>query len=663
METLTEEQLQEQKGPKYSPTKTEMGTIGRVYEEFSNMRDVCQKPYKYFNDRTLKQFVDDSQKRFNSYVPSRASQNKENWQSNFFHPTTRNKTIAILASTALSLPKMRVSARNEKNTINKKIANTVGDLVKGSYDKENKEEEAFFEALQGAVEGTVITVESYLKTKVKQKKIKSYDVVTGDIEYEEVDVIIDKGCEDFTIPLTDFFVASAYIRDVQKQPACIWVQRMEEEDCKTEFGKYKNFKFIKKGNELVSKDLQDLFFYEDWNTRTKKKPYEVVRYYNKSRDSHIIIINGVLMFDGPLLLGTREKFYPFSKSGYCPFTDKFFWFNSLPNTMMGEQDIINSLFAMATDKTYKSMVNNLLIGNTNKDDFDLEDETITMDTKIYVQDINQVKEMPRSGVTQSEIKMIDLVSRGLDLTSVDNSQSGVSTGGRTAREVVIANENARKLKGVFFLFITSLWLQKTKLRTLNVLTYYTMKNITDTVGEEKGQKFKKFVVDGVPMSDGKTGKKGIIIADSEEDLPTKEEMVTNIEEHKKLNYNENYEETAVVSDYLNNWEYEIKIVADDVYQNDSSYSISKNEDKLKTILTLFPEKFKLNEKKLFEDTITSYDEDVDDYDLEEKPLVAPPAGETGADGGIIPPQDGAQPGASQEPPAPINTAGLPATMQ
>jgi hypothetical protein len=330
--------------------------------------------------------------------------------------------------------------------------------------------------------------------------------------------------------------------------------------------------------------------------------------------------------------------------------------------MMGEQDVINSLYSMSVDKTYKSMVNNLLIGNTNKDDFDLEDETISLDTKIYVQDINQVKEMPRSGITQSEIKMIDLVSRGLDLTSVDNSQSGVSTGGRTAREVVIANENARKLKGIFFLFITSLWLQKTKLRTLNILTYYTMKNITDTVGEEKGQKFKKFIVDGAEMSDGKTGKKGIIIADSQEDLPTNEEMVNNIEEHKKLNDNENYEEIAVTSDYLNQWEYDLKIVSESVYQNDSSYAISKNEDKLKTLITLFPEMFSRNQKKLFEDTISSYDEDVDDYDLEDKPPVQPPTEETGANGGTIPPQDGVQPDSTQAQP-PINTAGLPATMQ
>lgn len=651
----TQEELESSK-PLYNPKEEQKATIQRIYNEFSDMRDVMNRRYKYFNDRTLKEFIDDSEKRFNSYVPSRASQGKEDWQANFFHPTTRNKVIAILASLALDVPKIRITARNERNMLNAKISKTVWDLVKGSYDKENKEEEAFFQALEGAVKGTVITCESYLKTKVKQKVITSYDVVTGDIEYEEKDVIIDKGCQDFTIPLTDFFVSSAFIRDIQKQPAVIWVQRMEAEDFQMEFGGYKDFKFVKTSNELVSKDLQDAYFFENWNQRTKKRPYEVVRYYNKSKDSHIIIANGVILFDGPLLLGKKEKYYPFSKGGYCPFADKFFWMNSLPNSMMGEQDVINSLYAMAVDKTYKSLVNNLIIGNVNKDDFDLEDPEISVDTKVYVQDINQVKEMPRAGVTQSEFKMIELISRGLDLTSVDNSQSGVSTGGRTAREVVIANENARKLKGIFFLFITSLWLQKTKLRMLNILTYYTMKNIKSAVGDEKAQNFKKFIVDNVEMSDGKMGKKGIIIAQTKEDLPTQVEIDKNVEEYKKLNNDENYEEVGIVASYLTSWDYELKVVADSVYQNDSSYSISKNEDKLKTIVTLFPDVFEKNRKKLFEDTIRSYDEDIDDYDLEEQ---APPVTQDATQENI--PPEGVVP--NEQNSQPIDLSNLPPTMK
>ena len=657
----------EEKKADYKPTKKEVENIAKVYAEFSDMRDIQTKPYKYFNDRTLKQFIDDSEKRFNSYVPSRTSQGKEKWQSNFFHPTTRNKTMAILAAVALDVPKIRIVARDEKNNINAKIGRTVAELVKGSYDNENKEENLFFEGLEGVVKGTVITAEAYLKTKVKQKIIKSFDVVTGEIEFEEKDVIIDKGCNDFIVPLENFFIANAFIRDLQKQPAVCWVQYMEKDDFEYEFNRYKNFQFVKESGQLLGEEIQKRFFFEAWSTRTDKKPYEIVRYYNKTKDEHIVIANGVQMFYGPMLLGGKEKYYPFSKSGYAPFSSDFFWMNSLPNTMMGEQDIINSFYNMASDKTYKSLVTNLLIGMTNKDDFDLEDDNVTLDTKIYVQDINQVREMPNSGITQSEIKMIDIIGKGLDLSSVDASQQGVAPGNRTAREVVIANDNARKLKGIFFMFITSLWMQKTKLRMLNILAYYTVKDVDSTIGKEKGKQFRKFIVNNVELSDGVNGTKGIIIAQTKEDLPTPDEINTSAKEHEKINENEPYEEIAVVKDYILQWEYELKVISESLYQNDSAYSISKNEDKLKTIATLFPQQFQLNTKKLFEDTLMAYDEDVDEYDLEEKkPEVA--AGAEGAgiptgDGSVPPATPGAQPGGPEGALPPIDMSKLPPTMR
>jgi len=661
---MNEEQTEE-RFTLYEPSQEDKDSIKKVYNAFQIMRDVSTKPYHYFNDRTLKQFVDDSERRFNSYVPSKKNQGKEEWQSNFFHPVTRNKTMAILASVALDIPKMRVTARNEKNEVNMKIAGVTYDLVKGSYDNEDKEENAFFEALSAAVKGTVITAEAYLKTKVKRKFIKSYDVITGAIEVEEKDITIDEGCSDFIVPLENFFVRSAFIRNIQKQPDCIWVQYMEEEDFEYEFSQYKNFKFVPKLGELVGDDIQERFFFEAWNTRTTKQPYEVVRYYNKPEDEHVVIINGVRMYNGPLLLGRKKKYYPFSKSGYAPFSEDFFWMNSLPNSLMGEQDIINSFYNMATDKTRKGLVPQLLVGNVNKDDFDLDDENVSLDTKIYVQDINQVKELPYSGLSQSDIKMIDMIGRGLDLSSVDANQQGVAGRGVTAREVVIANENARKLKGIFFMFISSLWFQKTKLRTLNVLTYYTMKQVSGIVGDKKSKDYRKFIVDNTELSDGSRGSKGIIIAQGKENLPNQSEIDQNVSEYKAVNKDSNYEEIAVTAEYINDWEYVFKIIPESIYQNDSSYSISKNEDKLKLIGTLFPKYFQLNQEKLFKDTLESYDEDIDEYDLEEKAPQATP--------GAVNPQDGNIPGQpGQTPPSvpgapgalpPMDMAGAPSTMQ
>lgn len=44
----------------------------------------------------------------------------------------------------------------------------------------------------------------------------------------------------------------------------------------------------------------------------------------------------------------------------------------------------------------------------------------------------------------------------MDLGTVSENQQGVTGKGVTAREIVIANENAKKLKGIFFMFLTDL---------------------------------------------------------------------------------------------------------------------------------------------------------------------------------------------------------------
>lgn len=599
----------------YNPSKKDRQLIGRIYDEFAVMRNIMNRPYKYFNNRNLLQFIDDSEKRFNGYVPSRASQGKEKWQANFFHPVTRNKTMAILAAVALDVPPIKITATNERNEVNQKIAEVVSQLVRNSYNNEDKEEDNFFEVLEAAVKGTVINYDGYLKTKVKRKTIESFDLVTGEVIFKEEDVVIDEGCKEFTIPLENFFIANPYIRKVQDQPAIIWVKYVNQEDFAYEFGNYAKFKFVKSGEQLLEKDIQERFFFDNWSTRTKKEPIEVIRYYNKNKDEFIIIANGVLLLSAPLLLGRKRKYYPFSKSGYAPFSNDFFWMNSLPNQLMGEQDVLNSFYNTVCDKAFRSLVPGLLIGNTNKDDFDLEDGNITMDTKIYVQDINQVKEMPNQGVSASDFNMIKLLSAGLDLSSVDAAQQGVQGNGVTAREVVIANENARRLKSIFFLFITSWWLQKIKIRMLNILTYSTMSKVDMLVGPDKSKQFRKFVVENVELSSGKIGSRGIIIAKTPKDLPTQKEIDQNVEEYKEVNKGAEYEEIAVTAEYLNDWEYKLKIISADIYSKDGIYSISKNEERLKTFMTIFPEFFRRNQEKLLKDTLIAFGEDEEDYDL------------------------------------------------
>ena len=611
----------------YNPTDKEKKSIGEVYNELESMRKLRNQKWRYFNDRTLNDFIDDSQLRLSGFVPSRESQGKEKWQSNVFHPITRNKFRAMLAAVALDIPQTRIVAQNDKQYKDAVRAEIIENLVKFSYEQDNKEEQIFFEAWEAAEKGTVIVYDGYLKAKNKRKVITAYNPTTGEIEFEEQEIETDNHCVNFIIPLMNIYLKDLTIFDIQKQPSLCWVERMQVDEFQNEFGKYDNVKFVKTSVQLTDINEQDTFFKEFWKERDKDdEPIEVVRYFNKGKDEFKVIANGVLLFDSPLILGKKKKWYPFAKTVFEPFATDFFYGNSLPNTLMGEQDVINSLFNMALDKTYKSMAPALLIGNTNKDDFDLEDQNTTIDTKIYVQDINQVREMPISGISQPDIKMIDIVARGLDLSSVDANQQGIvgnTTGGSaTAREVVIANENAKKLKGIMYMFLTSLWVQKMRLRIMNILIYYTQPNMVKVVDSDRGTKaqeiYQMFTVENTELSDGSKGTLGIQMVGSQEQLPSRTEL--DIEEQKRqLQSGDNFEMLALTSDYLDDWIYDVKIESDSLYQKESGLTQAKMEEKLRVLGTYFPEVIMQNKEKLSKDTLIAYEDDPDEYELTPMP--------------------------------------------
>ncbi|MCX6822227.1 MAG: hypothetical protein NTW30_05635 [Candidatus Aenigmarchaeota archaeon] len=630
----------------YNPTEAEVDARKRVYNDFSVMRDIRNQRYKYFNDRTLKEFIDDSELRLSNYVPTRASQGKEEWQANFSHPVTSNKMHAILAGVALDVPDTRITAKNEGSIKSAQRAYVMKNLVKHSYDKDNKEEQIYNEAFECAAKGTVIVADVYVKQKAKRKEVTKFDPITGVIEFEEEEVITKDEINNFIIPLENFYVWNMYIPTIQDQPKVIWAEQMGKEEFKAQFNNFPNYKFVKKAPKILNKELESRYFFEGWASRVKGYgSVEVVKFYDRFKDNHVILANGVVLFDGPILLGKKKKWYPFAKTIHAMFSVDFFYGNSLPNKLMGEQDVTNSLYNMAIDKTYKSMVPSLLIGNTNKDDFDLEDPYISLDTKIYVQDINQVKEMPTSGISNADVKIMDMVSRGMDLTSVDANQQGVAGRGVTAREIVIANENARKLKGVFYMFLTALWIQKMKLRIMNILTFYTDLEVKNQLNEQANDKdnkldtFKKFMVENADLGDGTKGTLGIKIVGSPEELPTQEELDSNSKKISKET-KENYKEIAITSDYLDNWEYDVKVVSESIFQKESSLSQAKMEGKLQIMGQAFPEYFQQNKEKIFKQFMIAYDDDPDEYDTTPPPPLPAPGASPESPG--QPQQQGAQ---------------------
>lgn len=623
----------------FKPSNKERRCRIEVYNAFDQMIEERSRTWPHFNgqdgDRNLVDYINDSELRLNGNTPSREAQGKEDWQSNLFNPVTRIKMKAIIAGVALQTPAMTYTAVNKRGLFSAPRAELIKQLVRYSRSHTNTQLETFFEAWEAAGKGTVVKFDGYLKTKQKRKLISSYDTVTGKIEVKEEEVVVDDRAVDLMVPLSEFYIRDFHVYDVQEQPDVIWAQHYNKAQLEAEFGHYANFRYVQdKASVATFNSTQQTYFYDKWANRVEEKDdYEVIRYFNKQDDRYEIWCNGVPLFRGPLLWGRRKKRYPFSKTIFEPFTGyNFFYGKSFPHTIEGLQDTDNTLINTILDKMARGLTAPLLVGMENKDLLDIDDELVSQDNKIYVPNINSVKPLPFDSVNQSEIAMLQYIARQTDLASVDVSQQGAQGKGVTAREILIADQRASELKGIFFMFLADLWLQKTRLRITNVLMNYLVPKIEKIVGKDGTKVYENAVINvkDTEFSDGTVGTLGIEVVDSPEKLPTVS-RVERREEAMKEN-GVNYKHIAVTSNYLDDWDLDVDVQPEAIANNDKIKRQAEFEAKMQGMAVFFPEYLAANKTKQFKEFVGIYGEQMDDY---QQP--APPQPQA-AEGGLGLPQ-------------------------
>ena len=607
--------------------------IGFVYSERAEMVLVRDDTYVQFNDRTLKDFVDDSEKRLNAYVLSRESQGKEEWQANFATRAYANKAKALLAATARDIPDMHMKAVNDENQFDHFAADVTKQLVRHSYAQENPQEELFFLGWSTLGHGTVLSYEGFDIQSYTKKRIKSYDLMTGDVEEEVLQKESYGEPVSYELGLMSLLIKNIFIRDVQQQPALIIEEYYADRDrFDSVYGKYPNSQYVKDAKDIPT-DAGETYFHAKWKEAlgNKTKGIYVCRYMNKYRNPgsgiYRIVANGVELFNGPMLWRdvTRRNFgrpvYPLAKTIYEPFANTdFFYGNSMPNSAMGEGDVLNTLYNSSLDKQYRSFVPPLLVGMVNKDMLDLEDEVVAGDTKIYVDDINQVKQMEIRGITDSDVKMIDLISRGMDLTTLDPQQSGQAQKYITARAAVAADERARQLKGIFSMFLESLWLQKYRLRIPNIIIAYTQPKLVEVIGPDNevklSQAIRTFDVEKTTLSNKAKGTFSVEFR-SRQQMADKKALKLDIsaEEDRNLASGNPYEKVIMPYGFLDHFSFDVEIIPETLWQSSQSLAMAMTIEKLGTMKNLFPEYFAANKELLFRDLAKGYGDDAGRYNL------------------------------------------------
>lgn len=603
----------------YNPSTTVRDRVNEVMKDVSDMISQRNKTWRQFNDRTLRQFIDDAENRLNSHVFSKESQGKEDWQANVALPTIRDKTKRMIAGFSLSVPEMNLKVFGETYALDMNRAYVATNLIQGSYlQEENSILENFWESWQSATQGTVVKYEGYLKTRIKQKHITSYDITTGHVEFEEVEVDVDDKCISYLMPLTEFYIKNFLIHEVQDQPSVAWIRYMDYDLFKYEFGKYQNAKYVKTKGSISTADTGTDHYNTEWMDRVNGNTVvEVIKWYSRIYDSYVIIANGVLLLDSPLLwMYNGVKVYPFAKSIWEPFTNKnFFYGNAVANILAGMYDISNTAWNSTMDKGFRSLVPFLLVGRINQDAFDLEDNILTLSTKITVDDISQVKELKLDGVSQSDVAMLEIVAKGMDdaSPSVSSQLSGKQA---SAREIVIAEEKLQELRTIHQEMLKDLWRQKYQLRLANIqMNYPVPRKIADRDPESgevvEKEIFRTYLIDNAVL-ERDTGERGVLAIQfmpyEKKDRRKLADEVA-VEEEVMRRQGINYKKLILPVNYLDNARTQIEVITDSLRKISMARMQATVLEKVEVLAKLFPQIFVASQEEYYREVASAYDED------------------------------------------------------
>lgn len=558
----------------YVPTDSEISATEQVLKDLIKGRNIISKSYNQFNGMSLYDSIDEWTKRWNGYIEEASATDALHERSRMFLNITRNLIINYLSKVALNLPKIDVIAVNKYTNIeNKAFAQFLKDLNEFSNNEENAERKFFDTCLELSVKGTCVKYEGYAKYEQDTDIIDKFDAQTGKIEKKKGKRTIFDNCYQEVVPIEDFYIANPYQPDIQKQPWLIWRKITTFEESQVEYGHYKNFDRVKAGDYTITSE-PTTFYRNELQTELQKNEVEIVRYYNRMKNRHIILINGVCIYEGPMPF--KDGLYPFVKGIQEPYDSNFFWGMSMIQKWMGDQDLINSFWNMMADKTFGSLQPFGL--SSDIDDF-VDDTTLETNKIRKVGDINNWTVQTFPGVTAGEQGMLQ------SALSFVKENSGIAGGGDTyspkggkisVRQTLLKQQDILSKLGFSMSFLEDFERERTTLRIHHLLQFYSIPKIEKITGKKPEVKYRDIKLQDVQLSNGETGNKVVkLVGDINENKIASLEQSMSEEEQAGYDRGTPTEVLAVNVDTFNDFNFKVQVVGNSSYEKNQIIEQSK----------------------------------------------------------------------------------------
>lgn len=522
--------------------------------KFLDYQENRNQTIRFFNkngiERNIIDYVTDSVDRMNEYHVK--PEHKEDWQNNVFDPITRNKLIAILSKIASSRMKPELIAKAKsifktESTMERKMI--FSDLLEAANRHNKDEVQLIWEMFTCMSEGTVIGYESWKKETREVEYIKEVDPDTGIIKSEKISVNAWDDVFGEIVPINEFYPESIWVHDISQVKRAFRVKVMTLQGFKDSYKGFKN-----------ADTVQPAGYYKgetnfEWGITENVRDQEVmvVEFYDEIADKLCIYGNGTEIYYGPM--PWNHKKLPFWLAIFEPIHHQLLYGKSLPDKLMGMQDVDNALFNAMLDQLTIGL--NSPIFTTGETD-DMSDGYLELGKMYHGEQGSTMNKLNLGTVDPTNFNMLSLIKKGMEETSISAQAQGVATGGRkTMYEVQQLQEGALSLASLFLQIMESCYSQKYWLRMYNIIQYYSMPS---SVESGKPQ-FKFIVLENRKLTNGKTGKKMIQITDElPDDAKNQLTEIAETESGKEFNPLESTIEPIIITrDWLMNHEMDLEI--------------------------------------------------------------------------------------------------------
>lgn len=400
----------------------------------------------------------------------------EDWMANIFVPLVQATELAVLAE---------ITERNTNwvcqplNRASIKKAEKLQAITEWTQHKGNWRAEQFDFNFEKLHYGTAVWNEYYREDRrtIRKRVIKK---VKGK-EVEEIETEDIKEFDDVhgrVVHIRDFYLDDR-CTDIRNANDCIERSVMNKEKFLQTFGKYKKsdkvkeWGFIKpKSEKKVKEAAKAKSGFVVLPDDLKDDDVELLRYYNKVRDEHILIANGVMIVEEPIPYDHKQLPYAMDVAiprPRCPYGF------GIPYSLEATNEELNALHNMALDEAKIDVHKPTFVGGSSM--VDEEEFQLRPRTFIPVDDVDQVREYASSGIQASffqmmeETKQTGRVASGLDVRFAEaTSPSG---GTDTATEVQRLAESSLRRIGLYNKMLEIRALPRIgMLRTANIQQFY-----------------------------------------------------------------------------------------------------------------------------------------------------------------------------------------------